>query len=63
MQLDAMIGKSSVGWEKKIPEISIDEAKRSLADFDSDSSGMIQRGHQPYRIPGASLLGKSQSSQ
>lgn len=61
MGLDAMLGKSSVGWETKIPVIASDVARRNSSRFDRESKGMTQPGHKPYRIPGASLLSRTKA--
>lgn len=52
MQADAMLGKSSVGWEKKVPELPLDAIKRNSLPKCNTRVAV----HKPYRIPGASLL-------
>lgn len=61
MRLDAMLGKSTVGIEKKIQEPTVFEARRNVSSFVGDSHGILQRGRRPYAIPAASLLNRSQN--
>ena len=60
MRLDAMLGKSTVGIEKKLQEPTVFEAKRNVSSFTGDSHGILQRGRRPYSIPAAPLLNRSQ---
>lgn len=54
MRLDAMLGKTTVGIEKKIKEPTIDEAKRNVAFYESFSC--YRRFQRPYSIPAMELI-------
>lgn len=50
MRLDAMLGKSTCGIEKKIKEPTVEEAKKNI-----ESQGK-RKARKPYPIPAASLM-------
>jgi len=52
MRLDAMLGKSTCGIEKKIKEPTVEEAKRNVEEQEKI------KGRKPYPIPAASLMKK-----
>lgn len=54
MRLDAMLGKTTVGIEKKIKEPTIDEAKRNVAFYESFSC--YRRFQRPFSIPAMELI-------
>ena len=57
MRLDDMLGKTTVGIEKKIKEPTIDEAKRNIAFYETFS-----HFRKPYSIPAMELINNSDSS-
>ena len=54
MRLDAMLGKSSVGTEKKIKEPTIQEAKNNIEQL----RYLSKKNHlrKPYEIPASTLM-------
>ncbi|MBE5812970.1 MAG: hypothetical protein E7314_04880 [Clostridiales bacterium] len=60
MRLDAMLGKTTVGIEKKIKEPTIEEVQNNIEQF----SYLSKKNHlrKPYEIPGGSLIMKHDES-
>lgn len=61
MKLDAMYGKSSVGYDRKISEPSRLEVKRNIESYNTANHGMKQEGREPYPIPAHALRASSQN--
>lgn len=59
MQLDAMLGKSSVGWANNNTEtfeILFNSAICNFPYLDDATMGSLRKEKKPYLIPGASLI-------